>query len=166
MGALAVIALLGFGLAREGDGGVDVGEPLPQTALLPLDPTLSAAYTLDDYQGRWVLVNVWASWCGPCRDEAPALERFARRHQGEVDVVGIATQDTSEDGLAFVEEFGLTYDQLHDGSGDYAEEIGTTGVPESILLDPEGKVADYVPGPVTEDILSSRIEPLVEGRDA
>ena len=61
-------------------------------------------------------------------------------------MIGIDTQDNTEDALEFVDEFGLTYEQLHDGSGDYADDLGTTGVPESVLIDPEGNVAYHVPG--------------------
>ena len=165
MGALAVVALLGFGLATKGEGGIPTGEPLPQASLPLLDPSVGGEESLDDYRGRWVLANVWASWCTPCRDESPTLERFWQAHRSDdFAVVGIDTQDNSEDALDFVDEFGLTYDQLHDGSGDYADEIGTTGVPESVLIDPNGDVAYHVPGAVTEDILRTQIEPLIEGR--
>ena len=109
-----------------------------------------------------MLANVWASWCDPCRDEAPALQAFADRNP-EVRVIGIDTQDNTEDALEFVDEFGLTYEQLHDGSGAYADDLGTTGVPESILIDPEGNVAHHVPGAVTEDTLTGQIEPLIRG---
>jgi cytochrome c biogenesis protein CcmG/thiol:disulfide interchange protein DsbE len=165
MAALAVIALLAFGLATKGDGGIETGEPLPQAELTRLVPEGGTA-SLDDYSGRWVLANVWASWCNPCRDEAPMLERFSRDHRSDVAVVGIDTQDNTDDALDFVDEFGLTYVQLHDGSGDYADEIGTTGVPESILIAPDGDVAYHVPGAVTESILRDQIEPLIEGKDA
>ena len=164
IGALAVVGLLGFGLLKKGEGGIALGEPLPEASLPSLDdPNASGEASLSDYKGQWVLVNVWASWCNPCRDEAPALERFWHKHGGEdFAVVGIDTQDNSDDALAFVDEFGLTYDQLHDGSGDYADEIGTTGVPESVLIDPDGNVVYHVPGAVTEEILRDRIEPLIE----
>jgi cytochrome c biogenesis protein CcmG, thiol:disulfide interchange protein DsbE len=166
MGALALIALLGFGLASKGDGGIAVGEPLPQAELPFLGPTASAGASLADYEGGWVLANVWASWCPPCRDESPALEAFARRNRGDVTVVGIATQDNTDDALEFVDEFGLSYDQLHDGSGDYADEIGATGVPESVLIDPDGNVALHVPGAVTEEVLREQIEPMIAGSGA
>ena len=163
IGALAVIALLAYGLATKGEGGIPTGEPLPQADLPVLDPAVGAEASLDDYRGRWVLANVWASWCTPCRDESPTLERFWQQHRhDDFALVGIDTQDNTDDALEFVDEFGLTYDQLHDGSGDYADEIGTTGVPESVLIDPEGDVAYHVPGAVTEEILRDRIEPLIE----
>ena len=159
MGTLGLVALLGFGLARKGEGGVTVGEPVAQAEL----PLLGASGTasLADYEGGWVLANVWASWCYPCREESPALQRFADRNRGRVTVIGIDTQDNTEDALEFVGEFGLTYEQLHDGSGDYADELGATGVPETILIGPDGNVAYHVPGAVTEDVLRERIEPLV-----
>ncbi len=164
MVALAVVGLLAFGLLQKGEGGIALGEPLPEASLPLLDPTVSGEASLDDYEGQWVLVNVWASWCNPCRDEAPVLERFWQEHRGaDFALVGIDTQDNTEDALAFVDEFGLTYDQLHDGSGDYAEDMGTTGVPETMLLDPGGDVVYHVPGAITEEILSDRVEPLIEG---
>lgn len=164
MASLAVVGLLTFGLLQKGEGGIALGEPLADTELPFLDPTTSAGASLDDYRGKWVLANVWASWCNPCRDEAPILQRFWREHRDDRFVlIGIDTQDTSDDALEFVDEFGLTYPQLRDGSGDYADEIGATGVPESVLLDPNGDVAYHVPGPVTADILRNQIEPLIEG---
>jgi cytochrome c biogenesis protein CcmG, thiol:disulfide interchange protein DsbE len=164
MGALALVALLGFGLAMKGDGGVTVGEPPAADAALPaLDPTASGEFALADFKGEWVLANVWASWCAPCRDESPALQDFAERNEDSVRVVGIDTQDNTDDALEFVDEYGLTYEQLHDGSGDFADDLGTTGVPESILIDPDGNVAYHVPGAVTEEILTDQIEPLIRG---
>jgi cytochrome c biogenesis protein CcmG/thiol:disulfide interchange protein DsbE len=163
MGVLAVVALLGFGLATKGDGGVEIGEPPPETALPVLDPTASGSASLADFEGEWVLANLWASWCEPCREESPALNSFARRNKREVTVVGINTQDNTDDALEFVDEFALTYDQLHDGSGDYADELGATGVPETVLVDPEGNVTFHFPGAVTEDVLSGQIEPVIRG---
>jgi cytochrome c biogenesis protein CcmG/thiol:disulfide interchange protein DsbE len=159
MGAMAVVALLTYGLLTKGDGGVQVGEP-PVHAELPFLGESSTA-SLADFEGKWVLANVWASWCGPCKDEAPALERFSKQHRGDVTVVGIDTQDNTDDALDFIDEFGLSYEQLHDGSGDYAEDLGTTGVPESILIDPRGDVAYHVPGQVTAEVLRDQIAPMI-----
>ena len=90
-----------------------------------------------------MLINVWASWCAPCRDEAPALEAFYREHRSaDFEILGIDTQETGEGGLGFVDEFGLTYPQLHDGDGHYAkDDLKTTGVPETFLVDPDGDLA-------------------------
>lgn len=163
MVAIGLVALLGFGLVSKGEGGITVGEPPAEGELPLLDPTASGTVSLADHEGEWVLANVWASWCDPCRDESPALQRFAERHEGEVTVVGIDTQDNTDDALGFVAEFGLTYTQLHDGSGEYADELGTTGVPETFLIDPDGNVAFHYPGAIDEEILRTQVEPLIGG---
>jgi cytochrome c biogenesis protein CcmG/thiol:disulfide interchange protein DsbE len=98
----------------------------------------------------------------PCRQESPALQRFQRRHGGPgFTVLGIDTRDLSGDGAGFVREFGLTYPQLRDGDGDAAHDYGTTGVPESFLVDPAGKLRLARRGPVTEQYLSDFVVPLV-----
>jgi cytochrome c biogenesis protein CcmG, thiol:disulfide interchange protein DsbE len=120
---------------------------------------------LSDYRGKWVLVNVWASWCTPCRDEAPALRRFHERHRGDhFAVVGIAAQDGTDPALEFIEEFGLDYPHLRDGSGDFSrQQLGTRGVPETFLADPDGNLVLHFPGVVDEEYLESEVAPLIEG---
>ena len=143
-----VLALLGFlawGLADSQDDGLQPGGQVP-TATLETLPTGDEG-SLADFEGQWVLMNVWASWCLPCRDESPALERFSRRQADRVVVLGIDTRDLSGDALAFIEEFGLTYPQLRDPDGRYADDLETTGVPESFLVDPQGRLARRLRGP-------------------
>ena len=163
IGVLALIGLLAFGLVSKGEARLEVGEQVPATTL----PVLGSEATgsLADHEGKWVLVNVWASWCAPCRDEAPALEAFYREHQGEdFEVLGIDTQETGEGGLGFVDDYELTYPQLHDGDGAYAKDgLKTTGVPESFLVDPEGKLALSLPGQVSDAWLNEQVAPLIEG---
>ncbi len=162
LGVLALLGLLGFGMLAKGEGRLETGEPVPATTL----PVLGAEEdgSLADYEGKWVLVNVWASWCDPCRDEAPALEAFYRENRDRLEVLGIDTQgDSTQEALEFVEEFELTYPQLHDGSGDYAEgELKTTGVPESFLVAPDGTLAVALPGAVTETWLRDEVAPRIE----
>ena len=94
----------------------------------------------------------------------PALQRFYERQAGDdFEIVGIDTQETAEAGRGFVEEFGLTYPQLHDGAGEYADELKTKGVPENFLVDPEGDVALVHAGPVTEEFLETQVAPMIEG---
>jgi cytochrome c biogenesis protein CcmG/thiol:disulfide interchange protein DsbE len=163
MAVLALIALLGFGLATKSKDALAVGQALPANDLPALEGDKSGS--IDDYRGRWVLVNVWASWCDPCRAEAPDLQRFYEQHKRDgFEVLGIDTQDASDEALAFADEFGLTYPQLHDGSGDYAEqELHTTGVPENFLINPDGEIAFVQRGPVDTQILESQIAPLITG---
>ncbi len=162
LAVLAVVGLLAFGLLSKGSSGVALGEPAPASPL----PRLEGGGTgsLAEYRGRWVLVNFWASWCVPCREEAPALESFQRRHGGgDFTVLGIDSRDLSGDGRAFVRRFGLSYPQLRDGDGDAAREYGTTGVPENFLVDPAGRVRLLVRGPVSEEYLSREVAPLLPG---
>jgi cytochrome c biogenesis protein CcmG, thiol:disulfide interchange protein DsbE len=164
LGVLAVVGLLVFGLATKGSSGLEIGDPVPTSALPRLEG--SGSGSLNDYRGRWVLVNFWASWCEPCRAEAPALEKFQRERGGpEFAVLGIDTRDLSGDGQQFVREFGLSYPQLRDGDGDAAHDYGTSGVPETFLVDPKGRLRLHVPGPVDEQTLEGSVAPLLpEGK--
>jgi cytochrome c biogenesis protein CcmG/thiol:disulfide interchange protein DsbE len=157
---LAVVGLLGFGLIKENDEAIAVGDPAPEPELTQLESRSEAS--LEDYRGKWVLVNMWSSWCDPCRVEAPELQAFQRRHADELVVVGLNLEDTSDDAAAFVAEFGLTYPQLRaaDNRG-VREAYGMVARPENFLIDPEGEIAFIQRGPVDERILSERVEPLL-----
>lgn len=162
LAVLAALGLLAYGLLSKGASGVALGDVAPGAAMPRLEGEGSAS--LADYRGRWVLVNFWASWCGPCKDEAPALESFQLRHGGaEFTVLGIDSRDLSDDGRAFVRRFGLSYPQLRDGDGAVAHDFGTTGVPENFLLDPAGKVRLLLHGPVDEKYLRDSVAPLLDG---
>jgi cytochrome c biogenesis protein CcmG/thiol:disulfide interchange protein DsbE len=165
LAVVAVLGLLVFGLLSKGSSGVAVGDPAPAAALPNL--TGSGSESLADYRGRWVLVNFWASWCVPCRQEAPELERFQQRHGGpKFTVLGIDSRDLSGDGRSFVRRYHLSYPQLRDGDGDTAHAFGTTGVPENFLVDPAGKVRLLVRGPVTADYLDASVAPLLPGESS
>jgi cytochrome c biogenesis protein CcmG/thiol:disulfide interchange protein DsbE len=159
---LAVVALLVFGLASKGSSRIAVGETAPNRPLPHLES--AGVESIADYRGEWVLVNFWASWCLPCREEAPELEEFQQLHGGaHFTVLGIDTQDLSDDGRAFAGKYELSYPQLHDGDGKLADEYGTTGVPENFLVDPKGKVQWLTAGPVSEQSLGE-VEALIKGR--
>jgi cytochrome c biogenesis protein CcmG/thiol:disulfide interchange protein DsbE len=160
LAVLAIVGLLTFGLLSKGSAGIALGEVAPAAPLPWLKGGGSGS--LADYRGRWVLVNFWASWCIPCREEAPALEQFQRRHgDGDFTVLGIDSRDLSGDGRAFVRRYGLSYPQLRDGDGATAHDYGTTGVPENYLVDPQGKVRLLVRGPITAEYLESEVAPLL-----
>jgi cytochrome c biogenesis protein CcmG, thiol:disulfide interchange protein DsbE len=158
--AVAVVALLVFGLLSKGNSRLAAGESAPSPALPKLDEPGQGS--LKEYRGKWVLVNFWASWCIPCQDEAPALSKFQKEYGGKnFTVLGIDTQDISDDGKQFAEEFQLNYPLLHDGNGDDSHEYGTTGVPENFLIEPNGKLAWDVAGPVDAKILEEHVAPLL-----
>jgi cytochrome c biogenesis protein CcmG/thiol:disulfide interchange protein DsbE len=159
---LAVVGLLVFGLVSKGSSRLEIGDPVPVRALPRLEG--SGEGSLAEYRGRWVLVNIWASWCPPCRQETPTLAEFQQQHGGpRFTVVGIDTRDLSDDGRKFVESYELGYPQLRDGNGEAAHEYGTSGVPESFLIDPAGKVRLHFAGPISEEELGDEVAPLLPG---
>lgn len=160
LAVLAVVGLLVYGLASKGSSGIAIGEVAPSPTLPKLEG--SGTGSLGEYRGRWVLVNIWASWCVPCKQEAPALEEFQRQHSGRrFTVLGIDSRDLSGDGRNFVRRYGLTYPQLRDGDGSLAHEYGTTGVPENFLIDPTGRLQLHVVGPVTKESLHDEVAPML-----
>jgi cytochrome c biogenesis protein CcmG, thiol:disulfide interchange protein DsbE len=177
LAVLAVLGLLAYGLLSKGEEALAVGDPAPDKELPVLEvgsaaPDASLAdgeggtARLADWRGKWVLVNFWASWCGPCREEAPALEELQRRLGAETEftVVGVNLDDNTEDASAFIREYGLTYPQLRDGDGrERRDAYGMTGFPESFLIDPEGDIALIRRGPVDEAYLAENVVPLVLG---
>ncbi len=161
LAVLAVVGLLAFGLLNKGESRLAVGEPVPDKRL----PVLGGRGEgeIADYRGRWVLVNLWASWCTPCRKEAPVLEQFAHRYRDDgVTVLGINVQDNSDDALAFLRTFHVTYPQLRSIGNERSSAFGATGVPENFLVDPNGRLALAWPGPVDDRVLDDQFVPVIE----
>jgi cytochrome c biogenesis protein CcmG/thiol:disulfide interchange protein DsbE len=119
--------------------------------------------SLAAFDGRPRVVNFWASWCGPCRDEAPLLQRAATRYRGRLVVLGVDYQDFTGDARKFVRKFGLTYPIGRDGNGNLLAPWGVTGAPESFFVDSAGKVVAHVPGAVTEETLAAGIRKALAG---
>jgi cytochrome c biogenesis protein CcmG/thiol:disulfide interchange protein DsbE len=158
---LAIVGLLGYGVLSKGESTLAIGDAAPDKVL----PTLEGQGTgsIAAHRDRWVLVNFWASWCEPCRQEAPALEALQQRRGGAgFTVLGIDLDDATGDARRFVEEYGLSYPQLRDGDGrERRDAYGMTGFPENFLVDPEGNIALIRRGPVTEQYLRDHVEPLI-----
>jgi thiol-disulfide isomerase/thioredoxin len=160
LAVISVLGLLVFGLVSKGGANIAVGDPVPDKVL----PNLEGGGTgsIADYRGRWVLVNLWASWCDPCRAEAPDLEAYSRRHP-DITVLGINVQDNSDDAVKFAREHDLTYPQLRSVGDERSDAFGSTGVPENFLVDPSGHLALIWRGVVDEDFLEERVTPLIGG---
>ncbi len=163
LAVLAIVGLLGYGLLKKNTHRIGVGVAVPDQTL----PVLGGGDTgrIADYRGKWVLVNLWASWCVPCGQETPALESFYKQEKAhDFTVLGIDSQEVSGNGLAFVHEKGVTYPQLYDGPGNLLDSFGANGFPESFLVNPAGKVALVRPGPVTPEYLQTAVKPLIDGK--
>jgi cytochrome c biogenesis protein CcmG, thiol:disulfide interchange protein DsbE len=146
--ALALLALLGFGVADQGtstsiDASVARGDfpvaPNEKTAL----PVLGSSKTesLADLRGKVVILNVFASWCDPCQAEAPVLEQEQRKlaHSGAT-ILGVTYLDNSRDSEQFVRQWHLTYPVIRDISGSFVRSFGTTGVPETFVINRSGRI--------------------------
>lgn len=105
---------------------------------------------LDNLRGQGVMVNFWASWCDPCREEAALLEQTWRREQGNgIIFLGLDYLDQEPAAKAYLAEFGITYPNGPDLRSQVARRYGIQGVPETFFIDPEGKITDVVVGPIT-----------------
>ena len=94
-----------------------------------------------NYKGKPLLINVWASWCGPCREEMPSLERLAHRYNGkEFNVIGISTDDDGNAALAFIRQSGVTFENFLDYRLALENMLGANTLPLTILVDAKGKV--------------------------
>ena len=91
---------------------------------------------------------MFASWCGPCKDEAPLFSAAARRYAGRIQFVALDYQDFDGDGRAFLRRYGTGFAALHDGDGHASHRWGVTGVPETYVLDPTGHIVRHAPGAV------------------
>ncbi len=164
--AALIVALLAFGLVRQGDDttldqAVQRGErptaPGAQIARPLLDG--SGERRLAELRGQVVVLNFWASWCEPCRAEAPALRAAHERLQrgGKGTVLGATYDDATADSKAFVAEQDLTYPSVRDVGKDLAERYGTRSLPETFVLDPEGRVVAVGRGEIDRAFLDAAI---------
>jgi cytochrome c biogenesis protein CcmG, thiol:disulfide interchange protein DsbE len=158
---LGVVLLLVVGLTNRGvsasiDHALEAGRrpPAPDFEL----PVLAhgggigagATVSLASLAGRPVVLNFWASWCEPCAEEAPLLETLWRRYRGRgVLMLGLNTQDLQDDALGFIREYATTYPTVRDGGDRVRNRYGLTGLPETFLIDGQGRVALHIAGAVT-----------------
>ena len=152
----ALLALLGWRLSH--DGQSPAKGPAPRFSLPRLDG--SGDVELSAFRGKAVVLNFWASWCYPCKREAPELEAAWKRwRERGVVVVGVDARDFSGDAKKFGEKFDLTYPLVHDGSGTVIGDYGVTGFPETFFVDRSGHiVGDHVDGPVSRELLDRNIQ--------
>ena len=137
-----------------------IGKPAPTFMLSKLDAA-DQQLRRDDLLGKpWVL-NVWASWCAPCREEHPLLVEFARRKVAPV--YGLNYKDTRANGMNFLRQLGNPYEvSLFDGDGRVGIDFGVYGVPETFVIDAKGIVRFKHVGPLNPVVIDDKIVPLLK----
>jgi len=160
--ALPIILLLGYGLTRDPRAIASPlpGRAAPDFALAQLENPDSVS--LSSLRGHVVVVNFWASWCIPCRDEHPVLLQATRTYAPRgVKFIGIAYNDKPEDSKRWLEELGKAYPSLIDPGARTAIDYGVTGVPETFILDKQGVVAFKKFGPITTAEINQKLDSLL-----
>ncbi len=116
--------------------------------------------TLSKLKGKPVVINFWASWCGPCREEAPALEKVWRKYKNKIFFIGLDYKDRKSDALAFIKEFDITYPNGPD-EDNIANDYRLTGVPETFVINTDGYITEHILGATTVEKLSEAIDKVL-----
>ena len=167
----------GNGSDSAGSGNETADDPVSEVLApgydLELKDQFGKVHTLSDYKGKVIFLNFWATWCGPCRNEMPDIQKLyeeysAQGEDAEVVILGIAGPEIGQEGSSgdiagFMEENGYTYPVLMDESGEMFDQYGISAFPTTFMIDRDGNVYGYVPGQMTEDIMRSIIEQTLNG---
>jgi len=143
-----------------------IGKPVPATELPPI-PGLARngqpvpGINADTFKGKVTLLNVWASWCVPCHEEAPLLDRLSK--DGRFQLVGINYKDAADNARRFLNRYGNPFAASgQDASGRASIDWGVYGVPETFVITRDGRIAYKLVGPITEANLKSALMPAIE----
>lgn len=171
--AVALVALLIFGVLQTNSSDTSIDEavargerPVAHDASLPVvdgDPL-----RLADFRGKVVVVNFFAHWCEPCKEEAPMLARAQREFASRgATLIGIASNDTTDQVRTFVRDYDVNYPVVSDVDGTFSAAYGVAGIPETFVLDRRGRIAALLRGPLKDDRwLKRTIERLLSERQS
>jgi cytochrome c biogenesis protein CcmG/thiol:disulfide interchange protein DsbE len=167
LAAALLVGLLAYGVAsKRADRSIDnaiakgdrVDAPVRSLPLLGGNGESSLA----DYKGKVVVLNFWASWCKPCTEELPLLEKTQQSLAGQnATVLGANYQDLTDSALKFVRRYKLTYPSLRDRDGQFADRYGSRAFPETFVIDRRGRIAAQRRGPVDQAWLDRTLPPLL-----
>ena len=164
-------ALFAFGLFNDQSDRSNIGSPFVDKAVpaftMPLFaryvPQYGDTFSFAAQEGQPMVINFWASWCGPCIVEAPQLEAASQEFGDEVLFVGVNTLDGSpEDAQAFIDRFNLTFPNGRDEQSRVSVDYGLFGVPETFFINADGTLNYRHSGPITADVLEEQMQALVQ----
>ena len=169
---VAFLALLGWAAAKSGGNTASLGVnqefgevevSVSQAAPFNLELMDGQQLALDGLRGKVVLVDFWASWCGPCRSEAPTLDLVYREYAGyPVEFVGVNIWDRPSDAEEFARSFDIPYPTGVDEEGAIAIDYGVRGIPEKFFIDGQGVVRQKFVGPIQAEALRTAINRLLD----
>ena len=161
IGAAALVAVLFMGLGKNPAEirSPLVGKPAPVFALREVGTQSTVDIT--QYRGKPLVVNFWATWCGPCWEEHPVLVANARIYESNVNFLGVVFQDKEEKILSFLQQRGTGYPTVVDDAGKTAIAYGVGGVPETYFIDAQGVIVAKHNGPMTPDILRANLQKVL-----
>lgn len=142
--ATVAVVLVGVELLSGGSNGTAPGKPAPP---LPAEVLIPPRVTVASLRGKPAAINFWASWCGPCRQEAPALERLARSLRGRATLVGIDWNDGLSGARSFIDQHGWTFPNLRDANGTVGDRYEISGLPTTFVINSQGLITEVLRGP-------------------
>lgn len=158
IGVALVAIVIGMQLARQNQTQPTDG-PAPDFSLTTFT---GDTFRLAEQRGKVVVINFWASWCGPCRDEAPILQNVWERYRDQgVVLVGVAYLDLDPNSRAFIEEFGITYPNVPDRGARISEAYRIQGVPETFVVDQNGHIIEFIIAPVQPGQLDTILDRIL-----
>ncbi len=161
---VALLAIVVFAVTRPSSDTSfqPAGDPvaLPEAGHLTDMSEAQFEGVLVGLRGTPVIVNIWASWCSPCRTETPLLERTWKAHSSDVVIIGVASKDVASRSVAFMDEFGVSFPNVFDGSGQIRARLGLRGFPTTYVFGADGTLRTTIAGGLTEQRLAAVLEDL------
>ena len=155
-----LLALLIWKIAQGSGRKAAPGKPAPDFTLSRIDRP--GKLQLASLRGKVVVLNFWASWCYPCKQEAPALAEASKRWAGRVVVLGVDVNDFVGDARKFAGKYGLSYPLVHDNHNVTSPKYGLTGLPETFFIDRRGRLVQHIAGPVKAEDIRRGVEEALQ----